>query len=70
MRGGPCEHFDRLCFAYVAPGAGSIWTIEGSSFSSLLTRVEIGHMRIRSAGEIHLAFHRGGRKAINKMMRT
>jgi hypothetical protein len=31
-------------------GASSIGsTIEGSSFSGLLTRVEIGHMRIRSA---------------------
>src|SRR6266446_5636810 len=30
-----------------APATGS--TIEGSSFSGLFTRVEIGHMRIRSA---------------------
>jgi hypothetical protein len=38
--------------ALVDSGIGSM--IEESSFSSLLTRVEIGHMRIRPAG------HRGG----------
>ena len=32
-----------------ANSMGSV--IEGSSFSGLLTRVEIGHIRIRSAGE-------------------
>ena len=33
--------------AYAAPAASSIGsTIEGSSFSGLLTRVEIGHIRI------------------------
>jgi hypothetical protein len=37
--------------AYAASGASSIGsTIEASSFSGLLTRVEIGHIRIRSAG--------------------
>src|SRR6266568_9550729 len=36
--------------AYAASGASSIGsTIEGSSFSGLLTRVEIGHIRIRPA---------------------
>src|SRR5262249_40114736 len=37
--------------AYAASGASSIGsTIEGSSFSGLLTRLEIGHIRIRPAG--------------------
>ena len=37
--------------AYAARGANSIGsTIDGSSFSGLLTRVEIGHIRIRLAG--------------------
>lgn len=34
--------------ASVASSIGS--TIDGSSFSGLLTRVDIGHIRIRSAG--------------------
>ena len=53
------RHGRRLCFlrslasslryaASVASSMGSI--IDGSSFSGLLTRVEIGHIRIRSAG--------------------
>ena len=31
-------------------------TIEGSSFSGLLTRVDIGHIRIGSAGPFHARF--------------
>jgi hypothetical protein len=39
-------------FAYAASVAGSIGsTIDGSSFSGLLTRVEIGHIRIRAGGK-------------------
>jgi acyl-[acyl carrier protein]--UDP-N-acetylglucosamine O-acyltransferase len=42
--------------ARIEPGAVigqdvSIGTIDGSSFSGLLTRVEIGNMRIRPAGK-------------------
>jgi hypothetical protein len=45
--------------ALVDSGIGS--TIEESSFSSLLTRVEIGHMRIRPAGQRRLALVRSSR---------
>jgi hypothetical protein len=38
--------------SYAASVAGSTGsTMDGSSFSGLLTRVEIGHMRIGSAGK-------------------
>jgi hypothetical protein len=38
--------------SYAASVASSVGSrIEGSSFSGLLTRVEIGHIRIRSAGK-------------------
>jgi hypothetical protein len=39
--------------SYAASVASSIGsTIEGSSFSGLLTRVEIGHIRIKSGREL------------------
>jgi len=41
--------FARAYAAEVANSMGS--TIEGSSFSGLLTRVEIGHIRILPAGK-------------------
>jgi hypothetical protein len=45
--------FGTRCFAsYAASVAAWIGsTIEGSSFSGLLTRVEIAHIRMRSAGK-------------------
>jgi hypothetical protein len=42
----------RWCIGYAASVAIRIGSImEGSSFSGLLTRVEIGHIRIKSAGK-------------------
>jgi hypothetical protein len=44
--------------AYAASGASSIGsTIEGSSFSGLLTRVEIGHICMSPAGNGHIKSH-------------
>jgi hypothetical protein len=41
-----------LGYANVASSIGSM--IEGSSFSGLLTRVDIGHIRIRSVGNCRI----------------
>ena len=55
-------HFSgHVSSTYAASGASSIGsTIERSSFSGLLTRVEIGHMRIRSAANGRIKSHGSG----------
>jgi hypothetical protein len=44
-------------------------TIDGSSFSGLLTRVEIGHIRIRSAGNGRIRL-RGSGSSLNHRVYT
>jgi hypothetical protein len=49
--GGTLARTQAIGVGYGAPDANSTGsTIEGSSFSGLLTRVEIGHVRIGSEG--------------------
>jgi hypothetical protein len=56
----------RLIYRYAASLVSSTGsTIEGSSFSGLLTRVEIGHIRIRLAGNARIK-SRGSGSSLNE----